>query len=158
MVTEAKGKKNMDYSASAVNMCNPKIVSDFMATLQVLKQDYDMAVSARNAAIPATLQVRVLETEAAVNSMAETIKAAVEQYGSYQDLETGHYALKQKAITVNYLPVKCHEVLPAAMVAAVIVESVDKGTVEALVKAGRITPEQQENISEKKESYRFIIR
>jgi hypothetical protein len=33
-------------------------------------------------------------------------------------------------------------VLPPQLQAAVIVESVDKGTVEALVKAGRITPEQ----------------
>jgi hypothetical protein len=151
----SKLKKNIDYSASAVNLCNPTQVEVALGKYTYLQQRID-ELKAQLEAYPEQQEIDELSKQQ--EEIRRGIIAGIDTYGSYQDLLGGHYAVKQRAVTVSYSPEKCHEVLHSSLVAAVIVESVDKGTVEALAKAGRITDTQLEAISKKSESYRFIIR
>lgn len=155
MNTEVKAKRNPDYSQSAVNLCNPPEV------LELLKNYHSTQTVIDN--LDAVLKAypeyeQMIEQQQKLAELRKDIEKAIEQYGSYQEIQFGCYALKQRAITVCYLAEAVHKHLNPAMVAAVIVESVDKATVEALVKAGRISLEEQELISQKTEVYKFIIR
>ena len=152
---ETKVKKNPDYSASAVNLTNPSEVALTLVHIKLLQAEIDNLDDVMKS-YPEYEQMVDKQQELA--KLRKEAEMEIDTYGSYQDTEKGFYALKQRAVTVSYLADRVHEHLPPAMVAAVIVESVDKGTVEALVKAGRITPDQQEAISQKIEVYKYIIR
>ncbi len=156
-MTEPKAKKNMDYSASAVNLTNHESFKGMFVYLrkwQENKTRLESELKEKNT----ELFDSIARCDKEIANSINDIRLTIDERGSYQDLEKGDYAVKQRVVAVSYSPEKCHEFLSPSLVAAVIVESVDKGTVEALVKAGRITDEQQEAISKKSESYRFIIK
>lgn len=150
-------KKNPDYTASAVNLTNPDEVNLLLVQfhqLQNLAHEYDTELREKNAEL-----YQKIDTNAkALAECEKMLRAEIEAKGSYQNMELGWYAVKSRAVMVSYSPEKVREVLPVQVQAAVIIESVDKAMVDALVKGGRITPEQQELISQKIESFRFIIR
>ena len=152
-------KKNTDYSASAVKMVNSKVVADLMETLHVLRADYDEAIKTRNASIPVELQTKVIETEAAVNGMADTIKSAIEQYGSYQDLDKGWYAVKQRKVSKSYDAPNFKLAYPQ-YAPAVIIETVDTTKLNGLIKGGLLTEDYLKtlDIIKESESFAYIIK
>jgi hypothetical protein len=134
-----KPKRNPDYSASAERLTQSPFIKALLDDMLRQQADADRLKSLLNAYAEWAELQQINDTIAAIR---RKIEESLPEHGGYQDVENGHYALRQRAVTVTYLPGKVHDVLPPQLQAAVIVESVDKGTVEALVKAGRITPEQ----------------
>ncbi|MFA5377223.1 MAG: hypothetical protein WC455_15845 [Dehalococcoidia bacterium] len=151
-------RANPDYSDSAVNLVNPSEVKEALLAQKNRLLDLAKLQEKIDNCIPAELSAELECLQQEIAAEDKGIRGYIDTFGSYQDVENGHYALKQRAVTVSYDPKAVHQHLETALVAACIVESVDKATVEALVKAGRITGEQQKAISQEKETYRFVIR
>ena len=151
MVTKA----NPDYTESAVNLTNPpeaKVLLDALAAVDSESAGLQRIIDS----YPESKMLAELAEKRA--SICKEIESVIQQQGSYQDIDAGQYAVRQRVVTVSYDPQKVHDILSPQLAAAVIVESVDKATVNALVKAGRITTEEQKNISEERETYRLFIK
>lgn len=119
-------RKNPDYSASAMNLTNDARLLELLGGLYSLQ------------------------------ASRQRQQEAIESFGSYQDMEAGHYALKQRRVTVTYSAAAVRTAMPD-FAKAVIEETVNKAKIEGLAKGGLITPAQVEAVSTKAESFRYVI-
>jgi len=155
MTTREKPKKNPDYTASAENLTNAPEVNQLLESFHECGRKI-AETQAQLEAYPETQILAQLGCEQ--SSIRREIETAILKYGGYQDIENGHYALRQKAISVSYLLDKVKSELPPDVASRVIVESVDKGKVETLIHDRVITGTQANAISESKTVYRTIIK
>ena len=135
--------KGTDFTKSAERLTNP-------AEVRNLLLEYGEALAlteARETALKATEAYAVLnQAQEAASKAREAVREAVERCGSYQDVEAGHYAVKQRKFSVSYDPVKVREVIPQ-FAAGVIEESVPKNKILGLVRGGLITSEQEAKLA-----------
>lgn len=148
-------EKNKDYSASAVHLCNPpelkKVLEerrDFISHIANLKALLE--------AYPEWAELRKAEQRLADHD--QYIREAINQFGSYQDVDKGWYALKQRKESITYTPELVKIILEPKLASLVIVESVDSKALNSLVKGGLVSPEQIQQCGEVKESYAYIVR
>ena len=156
---EVKPKKNLDYSASAVNLTNPPEVAVLMAQFadcqaveSDLKKKADMCV-------PQELKDALKMVYADIVNMGLNVKEAVDKYGSYQNLETGQYALKQRKVSKSYDAFAFKQSY-TKYAPAVIEESVNVKALEGLIR-GKLITEEGLRISEvikETESFTYIIK
>ncbi len=148
-------KRNPDYSASAVNLVNPPGIGKRLMDLQ----DVQARWRTLDANLQAMPEYQELQDQAVkVASLTDEIKAMVEAQGSYQDIESGFYAVKQRKESVTYKAELARQYLASSALNMVLVESVDAKALGGLVKGGIVTPEQARQCGEIKESFAFIIR
>jgi len=147
-------KKNPDYSGSAVKLCNPAEVGELLA--QRLSLTGSIA-DLKDELEALELYRQIQETEKTLRALDEEIKQAIETHGSYQDTETGIYGVKQRKLSVIYVPGLVRDVIPK-FADAVIEEVVNKIAIEGLIKGKLITPEQADKISNTTENFAFIIK
>ena len=151
-------KKNPDYSQSAVNLTNPPQVEGLLRELQNCQT---AAIQLRNQAdtlIPDELKGKIKRAEELGSKLSSEIRQAIDELGSYQDVDKGWYALKQRRESILYKPELVRQYAPSKVASFVIIESVDSKALDALVKAGQVSPEEAKRCGEVKESFAYIIR
>jgi len=138
MTTEAKTKKNTDYSASAVNLTNHMEVFNAISRIKVMQSDIEM-LDATLHAYPEYEQMVEKQQEMAV--LRKEAEQLIEQYGSYQDTEKGWYGVKQRKVSVSYNAGIFEGKYPQ-FAPAVIIKAVDTTKLKGLIKGGLITEEE----------------
>ncbi len=157
MTTEPKPRANTDYSKSAVNLCNPHEIMDMLAELHRLQTELAILENTAKSLVPNELKERIKVTEQEVAEQRARMPAQIDTFGSYQNQEEGHYALKQRKVSVTYLPEKVKQKIPQ-FAPAIIEETVNKVKIGGLLKGGLITQFQVDEVSVKTESFDYIIR
>lgn len=133
-------KKNIDYSKSAVNLTNPGELIPQLAVLLALKGSKEVITQEIQEAIPKELNQKLLDITAEISKVEETVKETIEKFGSFQNVEKGVYALKQRKVSVNesYNATKFEEKYPKFK-DAVLTKVVNVPTLKALIKADQIS-------------------
>lgn len=147
-------KKKSDYTNSAVNLCNPPELKSLLTDMARLKH--------REATLQTQLHETQLYTEliARQNDIAvceHSIREAIDAHGSYQDLDAGDYAIKQKRLSITYVVAKVREFI-RTYAEAVIEEAVSKPKLEGLRKGGLVTQEDLDRCAETTESFAYVIK
>ncbi|MEQ4489697.1 MAG: hypothetical protein AAC990_04960 [Dehalococcoides mccartyi] len=141
-------KANPDYSESAFNLTNSAELSEMLNQRRYMEV---RIVGARTmAGLPA------MEQDLA--ALDNKIKQLIDTLGSFQDVETGRYAVKQRRQSIIYSPAKIREYLPAKYAEAVIDEHVNEKVLTSLIKGGQISDEIVPQLSaDTRETYAYII-
>lgn len=148
-------RKNTDYTASAVNLCNPpevKTLLDVYAEWQGEIDNLDMVLRS----MPE--YEKLTERQQNLASLRKEIEMAVETHGSYQDVDIGRYGLKQRAVSIQYKADEFEKTYPQ-FVPVVLTKSVNVDALKGLIKGGLIHEAdlKSNGITLEKESFRFII-
>lgn len=151
-------KKNTDYSASAVNLTNPREVISVLLEVRVSQAALIELQSQADAFIPETIKKLIKERLLMIENQTKKLKVSIDTYGSYQDTEKGEYALKQRRESITYRVDMVRAVLDAKLASLVIVEEVDGKALDGLVKGKLVTSLQAKECGEVKASYSYIIR
>jgi hypothetical protein len=151
-------KKNPDYSASAVNLTNPPEVQELLMAQRQRQTALVVLCDQADACVPAELKAQIAELESTIAAEQAGIKGYIDTFGSYQNLETGMYGVKQRRESVTYSPELMRKYLDPKIANLVIVESVDTRKLDGLIKGGFVTPEEVRGCGEAKESFAYIIR
>lgn len=153
---EVKKPKNPDYTASAVKLTNAPEVKALLDEWQAAKQLADEAQEQMQAEL---LKLpSVINFNTANDTVAEaraTLEKTIIEFGGFQDIEQGLYALQQVRKLTTYDADKIRKNI--SKYADVILSGVDTVKLKGLVKGGLVTPEQVAKCSEVKESHRFVI-
>ena len=131
---QEKAKKKADYTNSAVKLCNPDQVRD----LTVEKRRLENLVAACQEKLKTNkAYLQLQDHERALGEIAGKIKKAIDDFGSFQDIEAGVYALKYKRISKVYHvdPFKEHY---AKYATAVVEETINAKALEGIIKGGLI--------------------
>jgi len=153
---EVKKAKNPDYSESAVKLVNPPEVKGLFDEWLAAKQLADEAQATLEKEIEAlpSAVTKNVTLSTAITARA-TLEQAIVEFGGYQDVEQGLYALQQIRKLTTYDPVKIRKHIPDF--ADKILVQVDASRLKGLLKGGLVTQEQMDKCSEVKESKRFVI-
>jgi hypothetical protein len=155
-MTEPKAKKNPDYSESAVKLTNPESLKTAMEnyhavvfTARKLEEELETTETYK----------KLVEVNARLNAWEKEIKILIEQDGSYQDIEKGVYAVKQRRISYQYDAAFFAEKFPN-FAPAVIKQIVDITKLNGLLKGGLIKMEEllKSRVAQENETYAYIIK
>ncbi len=148
-------KKNPDYTASAVDLCNPPEIGQKLINYQDCQAKI-RTLEANLEAIPEFQELQGSQKELA--NLNAQIRGMIDAQGSYQDIEKGWYALKQRRESIIYKPELVRQYAPSKVASFVLIESVDIKALDALIKAGQLTPETARQCGEVKETFAYIIK
>ncbi len=159
METESKTKKNMDYSASAVNLTNRPEVEEKLSHFRMLIAKSKELTEKASTYIPASITAELECIQHELDEDNKAIRVAIEIFGSYQDIATGSYALKQRKVSISYDPKELRTKHPAEA-ALVIEETVNATKINGLIKGGLLDAGmlKTEGITKETESFAYIIR
>ncbi len=148
-------KKNPNYEGSAVNLCNPIQVGDLLHRKKEKQAEMER-LQAILTAYPEYENLQKLGKE--ITELDIQIHLAIDSFGSYQNVNIGDYAVKQRRESITYKPelVRCYA--PSEVVYAVLIESIDSKKMDDQVKLGRLTPEQARQCGDVKETFAYIIK
>ena len=146
-------KKNPDYTASAVSITNPVEIEILLGQRK--------AVSGQVGELLNTLEQNpiykdIQEGKATLAGIDKQLVALIDEKGGYQDTDTGLYALRQRRISLSYIPERLRECIPQ-WASALISEVVDPKKVSQLIKSKLITESEIEVATTRKETTRIII-
>lgn len=149
----------MDYTKSAVNLRNPIEVGNLLVQYRKEEQDIESIQSQIQALIPKELQEKLEELQ---NYHAETnnaIRKAIDEFGSYQDLETGVYGVKQRKVSKSY-NAENFKLCYSQFAPAIIIETIDIPKLSGLIKGNLITEDdlRRKNILKETETFSYIIK
>ena len=159
-MTEPKAtRKNTDYSASAVKLCNPPEVEGLLLDLQNEQTSVEQLKNQANALIPDELKVKIGQAEFTVAKLSTEIRRVIDKEGSYQDIEVGWYALKQRKVSKSYKAEPFEKNYPQ-FAPAVIIKAIDTAKLTGLIKGGLINEGQLEadGVLVCTESFAYIIK
>lgn len=148
-------KKNPDYSQSAVRLCNPPQVKEALEQRQSLTS-HIANLRALLEAYPEWAELQ--KAEQRLTDHVTYIRDAIDRFGSFQSVETGEYALKQRRESITYKPELVRQFAPEKVIPFVLVETVDSKALEAMVKAGQLAPEQARKCGIIEEKFAYIIK
>jgi len=157
-MAEVKEKKVADYSKSAENLVNPSEVKELLNQLHQKEKDKEeFEVELKEQC--ADLVLSIADTGQAITELQKQIKEAVEQFGSYQDLEAGDYAVKYRRVSKSYDAEEFAQFFDK-FAPAVIIQTVNEKALEGLIKGGLITEQELKNTGVLKEDtkYAYVIR
>ena len=149
-------KANPDYQESAVNLTNPPQVAELLGQLKVATNHRASVKLSLEDQHP-ELFAAIREDDAEIALLESKIKLAIDQFGSWQDTYAGSYGVKQRRVSVTYIPAEVRRIVPN-YAQAVIEETVNKVKMGGLLKGKLITQEQADACSEKTETYGYIIK
>ena len=152
-------KKNTDYSASAVNLINPPETHTLLKELKRLKFDLLVLNEQVDALIPEELRDRREICQKWISEKESDIKLACDMYGSYQDLDKGWYAVKQRKVSKSYNAEAFEKTYPQ-FAPAVIIKTVDTTKLNGLIKGGLLAEDDLVDFYIIKESewFAYIIK
>ncbi len=150
---------NIDYSKSAVNLTNPIDAQKCLKDLSSFKSALVEVLSDISLAIPIELLAKKATLENDIDTVCEVLRTIMDEQGSYQDVEAGMYAVKQRKVSISYDPQVFRAQYPD-YAPAVIKETVDTTKLNGLIKGGLLTPEdlEKQGVSSKSESFAYIIK
>ncbi len=160
MTTEATTtRKNTDYSASAVNLTNPPDVIRALGDLLTVQAKLTDVTTRIALTVPKELSDEANALTSEIADRKKKLETLIDQWGGYQDLETGHYALKQRKVSKSYNAEKFEPVWPQYS-QAVIIKAIDEAKLKGLIKGGLITEDELKanQVLTEKESFAFIIK
>ena len=130
-------KRNPDYTASAINLCNLDEVRQALVELYTAQAQLKVLQGEVDALIPQELQDNIVAVSKDVAGLNQNVREAIEAHGSFQDIENGNYALQQvkKSSVYHVDPFKEHF---AKHVGSVVEETINKKALEGMVKGGLI--------------------
>lgn len=163
MVTETK--QNMDYSNSAVNLTNSTKLDIDLEVLDRYQKEKATIEESIQSLIPQDLKDTLLNTERCIDEITRIIKEGIESSGSYQNLEKGWYAVKQRKVSKSYDAFAFEERYPQ-FAPAIIIKAVDTAKLTGLIKGGLISEADLKKESPggfpavitEKESFSYIIK
>ncbi len=130
-------KPGTDYSKSAIALKNPPEVLELLKTWAVLRDHHQKCIALASQTPEAKREAGAfVEVVLAHNELKE----AIDQAGSYQDIDFGLYAIKQQRVSVSYDPAKVRTAMPDY--AAIIEEHVPVDKIKGLLKGKLITEAQ----------------
>ncbi len=160
MTTEPK-RKNTDYSASAVNLTNDYRLGDSLNILRTRQEQLEKLNEEARALIPAELHELIQAAEEMVKQSQGEIRQRIDEFGSFQDLTVGRYAVKQRKVSVSYDAARFKFLYPQ-YAPAVIVESVDTAKLKGLIKGGLLKEEDLKHpdvaVAKETEGFAYIIK
>lgn len=148
-------KKNPDYTKSAVKLTNPPQVKEL---LEKLHQEQKMAEGLK-LSIPPDIRTAIEGNEKRIADITAQIKSAIQQFGSYQDVEAGVYGVYNRRVTKEYHAGEFKAAYPK-LVPAVIEESVNINTLKGMIKGGVITEDDLKaaEVITESEAFAYYIR
>jgi len=154
-MAETRVKKNPDYTNSAVNLCNPPQVKALLDKLHKAQAE----LSYQKSTIPFAIRSAIEGAEKTINDTTAAIKGAIEQFGSYQDVEAGIYGVYNRRATKVYDALNFKTKYPD-FAPAVIVESVNVDALKGLIKGGLVSEEdlKTRGVITESEAFAFYIR
>ncbi len=158
-IPEDKVKKNNDYSASA-NITNNITVKELLDSLHTFENAERNVQQQIKAAIPEHLTDALMNCQDRIRTITEDIRKAVDELGSFQDVEAGHYAVKMRLNHVNHDAEAFERHFPGYVPAVIdIVKSINKVGLKGLIKSGKLTEEQlrETGVVTESETFRYII-
>ena len=160
MTTEPK-RKNIDYSASAVNLTNPVQLQVDLRALDGLAKQIEELQAKMDACIPQELITSMDSLQTQRRACEVGLRSDIESYGSFQDLSLGWYAVKQRKVSVSYDAARFKFLYPQYAL-AVIIESVDTAKLKGLLKGGLLREEDLKHpdvaIAKESESFAYIVK
>jgi small-conductance mechanosensitive channel len=159
MTQETKTKKNTDYSASAVNLCNPASIEIKLNTLEQYNGQLLDLQGKMDACIPNELKSELSNVTACIAELNKQIREDIEASGSYQDLTLGWYAVKQRKTSKSSNAEPFEKNYPQ-FAPAVIVKAVDTTKLNGLIKGGLLDEARLEadGVLKITESFVYIIK
>jgi hypothetical protein len=154
---ENKAKKNMDYSASAVNLINPLVVGAALDVLHGYQTDLNIVEQDIVNAVPPELLQKKNEIQKFIEGQNQVIRGMVDSFGSFQDLESGYYAVKQRRMTRSYDAEKFELYFPN-FAPAILTKSVNVPALQGLIKGKLLTEESILPIIKETETFAYIIK
>lgn len=152
-------KKNVDYSNSAVNLVNPDSVKIGLDSILILRDKLIEVQAKINECIPAELTLIENNLKAEMDRQITDLKGYIELDGSYQDLDRGWYAVKQRKVSKSYDAAVFKLAYPL-YAPAVIIETMDTVKLGGLIKGGLIKEAdlKTNGVVEEKETFNYIIK
>ncbi len=152
-------KKNPDYSATAVDLKNDVRVARLLESLLEAQENLTDLEGQANRCVPEGLFTGISEKRKLIGELKNGLRLAIEEWGSYQDIEAGHYAVKQTKVSqvLHVDPFKEHY---AQYVPAVIIETVSEAALAGLIK-GKLIEEvdlRMFKVITEDVTYAFIIK
>ncbi len=151
-------KKNPDYAASAVMLTNPPQVEGLLRELQTCQMAVIQLRNQADALVPDELKGKIQRAEEQANKLSKDIRQSIAEFGSYQDIDKGWYAILQRRESITYKPELVRQYAPSKVASFVLIESVDSKAMDAMLKSGQLTPVEARQCGEVKESFAYIIR
>ena len=150
---------NIDYSKSAVNLTNPRELKDALGAQGERMLDLARLQEKIDACVPSELKVELANLQKEIVAENEGIRGYIDTLGSYQNVEAGMYAVKQRKVSISYDPQVFRAQYPD-YAPAVIKETVDGTKLNGLIKGGLLTQEdlEKKGVSTKSESFAYIIK
>jgi hypothetical protein len=157
MTTEKR--KNIDYSGSAVKLCNEPTMKDYLIELDRLQKQLTVLQEQADALVPEYLKSAITTTSKNIAEQTKGIRDSIDTFGSYQDLDNSWYAVKQLKRSKSYLA-EPFEMKYPQYAPAVIVKTVDTAKLNGLIKGGLVNEAQLEadGVLKVSESYAYIIK
>ena len=126
-------KRNPDYTASAINLCNPDEVRLALIDLHEAQQKHQEYQAEADGLVPVALKLSIETWRDRAIELTSALKDAILKHGSYQNVEDGRYALQQlkRSPVYHVEPFKEHY---EKFAGAVIEETINKKALEGLVK------------------------
>jgi len=152
-------KKNTDYSASAVNLTNPETVASYLTIYHTDCQSLADLQAQAAACVPPDLQAKIRDYQQSLTNAQQYLRTLIDSDGSYQDIERGIYAVKQRKVSISYNPQILRGKHPAE--AALVIEEMVNGTkLAGLIKGGLLdlATLKAEGSSKETETFTYIIK
>jgi hypothetical protein len=152
-------KSNPSYEATAVNLKNAEQLKTDLEIYHDINEAIAKLGAEINAAIPQDLKDQLTVLEAHLKTSNDQIRADIDIYGSYQDVEKGWYAVKQRAVSKSYDPEVFEKVYPQ-FAPAIIIKCVDSVKLNGLIKGGLVTEAdlKEKSVIRETESFKVIIK
>jgi hypothetical protein len=152
-------KKNTDYSASAVNLVNPIETKELLEELQKMKANQLILKEQVDKLIPQELKDRMEINLKWMVEQETRIRLSIDTFGSFQDLEDGWYAVKQRKVSKSYNAEAFEKIYPQ-YTPAIIIKAVDTTKLTGLIKGGLLDEAGLKNngVIKESESFAYIIK
>ncbi len=150
--------KPKDFTESAVKLCNPepvKVLLEKLSTAQSLVNSLSEELDAKNG----PLVKKITKQNETIASLQLSIREAVEEHGSYQDLDGERYAIKYARKTEGYNLEPFKTQFPK-FVELCVKETLDVRALKGQIKGKLITEQEliDASVLEYSETYAFYIR
>ena len=154
-------KKNIDYTLSAVNLTNPLEVELDLRAIKGLTGQLAELQAKMEALIPEDMKDLMTSLQTQLNAATQGTKTDIDTYGSFQNLDEGLYAIKQRKVSVSYDAARFKFLYPQ-YAPAIIIESVDTAKLKGLIKGGLIKEEDLKHpdvaVAKETESFAYIVK
>lgn len=150
---------NKDYSKSAVNLTNSTKLSLDLEVLERYQKEKTDIEAHIESLIPQDLKDALSNTNQCIGEITRVIKEDIEISGSYQDIQKGWYAIKQRKVSTSY-DAGAFETNYPIYSPAVIVHAVNEDALKGLIK-GKLISEadlKAKGVTKEAESFQYYIK